>query len=104
MGYTEKSCELRDFEKRYHYLLSGSNDVKLSADGKSGPDGIWAHRIKEALVPDYPGYKVGCKHGPKKEHDFAMLVIADDDEFRLVPHVRPICLLGEVTEDLVASL
>ena len=32
--------------------------------------------FSEALVPDYPGYKVGCKHGPKKEHDFAMLVIA----------------------------
>ena len=34
----------------YHYLLSGSNDVKLSADGKSGPDGIWAHRIKGSSV------------------------------------------------------
>ena len=29
----------------------------------------------EALVPDYPGYKVGCKHAPKEEHDFAMLVL-----------------------------
>ena len=29
----------------------------------------------EAVVPDYPGYKVGCKHGAKNEHDFAMLVL-----------------------------
>jgi len=88
--YTEKSCELRDLSKRRHYLFYGSNNVAYrDKNNFEGPrPGVVF--VKEALVPDYPGYKVGCKHGAKNEHDFAILVLKKAVAFS--DKIRPICL------------
>ena len=66
-----------------HYLALGSNNDQLEPSGPtaghivkglSAMSTAFLAVFSEALVPDYPGYKVGCKHG-KEEHDFAMLVL-----------------------------
>ena len=50
----------------------------------------------EAVVPDYPGYKVGCEHGAKNEHDFALLVLKVRLEREQLPQEMEVALLHKL--------